>query len=125
MIDTLNTYTFELTKWSGEAVTITYSLPPLRGIPEYLDKLTDESALLEFICKQEQGFADEFTDDSIFALLDKVAEQMDPRQAAWISRQVAKIERVKSVRGSLGLQTNTGTASLPTSLSPPVGDSKK
>lgn len=111
MNDTLNSYQFTLTTWGGESVSVDYRLPPLSALPEYLEKEADDSAMLEYLCGKEKGFADRFTDESIYQLLDKVGEQMDPRKAAWISRQAAKIKRVKENQAKLGLMPKSGTAS--------------
>ena len=125
MKDTLNLYPFTLQTWDGESTDVGYSLPPLREIPHYVDNLASEAKLLEFICKEEEGWSDQFTDESIYALLDEVGEQMDPRVTAWIDRQAAKLEKINAAREKLGLPTSTGTASLLISQSKPDGPSQK
>jgi hypothetical protein len=125
MNDTLNQYEATLQSLEGKPVSVEYRLPSLRKIPEYLDLSQDDSKLLEFLCNKPEGFADGFTDDSIYEALDKVGEQMDPRIAAWIKRQAAKLRRLRGEREELGLLPKSGTGSLPTSSSKPDGGSPK
>lgn len=113
MNDTLNKYAATLTTWEGESEEILYRLPPLRELPDYMDKLHDESKLMGFISGKEPGYFDKFTDDSIYAALDKVGEQMDPRIAAWIKRQAAKLDRIRRQKQELGVPPNGGTESRP------------
>jgi hypothetical protein len=122
MKDTLNKYAFTLETLDGEAVAIEYSLPTLRKIPEYIDNGGDDAALLEYICKKEEGWADQFTDDSVYKLLDQVGEQMNPRKAAWLKRQAAKIAQITKDKAQLGLKANGSTGSASKLPLPPVGN---
>lgn len=125
MNDALNSYDFELTTHKGELVAITYQLPPLSKLPHYIDASVLDSKLVEFICEQEEGWSDQFTDESIYALVDKVSDQMDPRTAAWLKRQAAKIEKLKAAKSASGLMPTTGTGSLPTPSSTQAGVSSE
>lgn len=115
MNDTLNKYSYSLVTWDGESVESSYRLPTLRRLPEYLDLVGvgKEAECAAFILEEKIDKLEQFTDDSIYALLDKVAEQMDPRVAAWINRQAAKIRKINETAKVLGVdqEPNTGTDS--------------
>jgi hypothetical protein len=120
--DAANKYAYTLETWDGEKETGFYRLPSLRGMGEYLAYQQDDSTLLAWLCgfkdkdgKLDVDRTDKFTDDSIFALLEEVKELMDPRLAAWISRQAAKNDRIRALNESV--QATSGKTSQQTSTS--------
>jgi hypothetical protein len=125
MNDTLNQYKFELTKISGEVEAITYSLPPLRRIGDYIDSTISYEAQFAFITGMTVEEMDAFEDQSVYDLLDRVAQQMDPRLAAWIDRTSKRVAKLKGQHESLGLIPNTGTGFVPkSSLQPDTASPK-
>lgn len=127
MNDTLNKYTFTLKTWEGESVEATYRLPPLRKLPEYLDKVQigQEAECAAFILSVKVEEMDRYTDDCIYELLDKVAEQLNPRVTGWIERSVGKVKKAKEdMEAAVSQQKNPGTDSSQTSLPKQDGPTK-
>jgi hypothetical protein len=86
----------------------------------------DAERFLFIIGKEDEPeYADQFTDDSIYAALEEVATQMDPRVATWMDRQVAAIERKRGELERLGLVPRNGKESSPTLPSKQVGPLNK
>jgi len=120
MNDTQNDYKFSLTTWEGVEEEHSYKLPPLRNIEEYMKLSGNFPAQVAYLVGEELEWADRFTDDSIYALLDKVGEQMDPRIAAWAKRIAAINQKLNSIRDAAESShlDSTGTESAPTSSLP-------
>lgn len=97
-----NTYPITLRRADGSAEALTYRLPSLRQMGRYLTLLADTPSLAEWLCGQPEGWADQWTDDSLYALADAVEEQMRPRVAAYLERQAAQAERMAPLGGTLG-----------------------
>tara|TARA_R110000772_G_scaffold83288_4_gene176122 strand:+ start:534 stop:920 length:387 start_codon:yes stop_codon:yes gene_type:complete len=121
MKDTLNQYTFKLETLDGEKVEIKYQLPPLRLIEDYIRSTGTEVTHFAFITKKKPEEMDAFKDESIYGFLDRVGEQMDPREEAYLKRQREKVGLLKAKHKKLGLPMNLGIASPPISSSKPGG----
>lgn len=97
MEDVLNEYPMTVRTAGGGSEEVTLRLPSLRQIPAYMDILGDFPAQAEFLCGQEQGWADGIADDSVYEICDKGAELMRPRVTAWLDRQAASNENLRPV----------------------------
>ena len=126
MKDTLNKYSHDLVTLEGKTVTVEYSLPPLRDYPAYADAANgEEPLLLELLCKEEAGWADQFTQESIYEMLDVVGELMDPKLAAWQTRLAARKRKLEGFMEEVGPTLSFGTVLPPISPLKPDGASTK
>jgi len=108
-----NEYSATLETIGGETVEVTYQLPVLRALADYVDWEQTEPLLAEKLTGNDEGWADQFTDQSLYAFADQVREQMSPRVAAWMERQAAKIAKLRAVNAMLTGNNQTGIPSSP------------
>jgi len=108
-----NQYTATLETLTGETVEVTYHLPALRALADYVDWEQDEPVLAEKLTGNDEGWADQFTDVSLYAFADQVRDEMSPRVAAWMERQAAKIAKLRAVNAMLTGNNQTGIPSSP------------
>lgn len=78
----------------GSEETVSYRLPALRDMDKYAEKLENDAELVEWLCGKEPPWADQFTDESIIDLAERIQESVFPRFAGWCKRQLAKTNRM-------------------------------
>jgi hypothetical protein len=113
----LNEYSGALMRPGGNEELVTFRLPSLREMERYLDVCSKPSELVEWLCGDKKaGWADQFADDSVIALAERIGRELDPRLAVWAQYQAATIQRLGPYHGAL-------RKSLRGPSSPPAGGS--
>lgn len=106
-----NDYSLMMTRHDGSTEEVKFRLPSLRDLEAYMTATSNDVVTAEMLAGKEPGWADQWTDASVYALCGAAEELMRPRIAAWMDRQAAKamaakplVDRQREMSEKLGMK---------------------